>query len=198
MSNIPAVVNIRSHASDPVDLPEHPGVVTPCVSGRSGRKAKVGIGDDVDCLHRADQPELLDVARGADATKGDLSEEEEDAIDNKIAKALSSAREDASTINECDGDGDGDDTATTLTDVTGNFGYKDSYDDCGSKACKLTPAAIKQLESNLKKEQDKVTKLTEVKAKLYLDLQASKLSARNLKEKHTNALAKKDNGEYLP
>jgi hypothetical protein len=65
-------------------------------------------------------------------------------------------------------------------------------------ACKLTPAAIKRLESNFKKEQDKVTKLMEMKAKLHLDLQASKLSAHNLKEKHTNALAKKDNGEYLP
>ncbi len=64
-----------------------------------------------------------------DATKGDLSEEEEVAIDNQISKALSSAREDASTINECDSDGDGDDTATTLTDVTGDFGYEDSYDE---------------------------------------------------------------------
>jgi len=33
--------------------------------------------------------------------------------------------------------------------------------------------------------------------KVKLDLQAAKLSARNLKEKHTNALAKKDNGEYF-
>jgi hypothetical protein len=50
-----------------------------------------------------------------------------DVIDNAITKALSSAREDASTINKCDGDGDGDDTATTLTDVVGDFGYKDSH-----------------------------------------------------------------------
>jgi hypothetical protein len=133
-----------------------------------------------------------------DATKGDLFEEEEDTIDNETTKAVSSAREDVSTINECDGDGDADDMVTTLTDVTGDFGYEDSYDDCGSKACKLIPAAIKRLESNLKKEQDKVTNWMEMKAKLHLNLLASKLSARNLKEKHTNALSKKDNSEYLP
>jgi hypothetical protein len=56
MSYIPAAVNIRSHASDLVDLPECPGIVIPCVSGWSGRKVKVGIGDDVDCLHQENQP----------------------------------------------------------------------------------------------------------------------------------------------
>jgi hypothetical protein len=59
------------------------------------------------------------------------------------------------------------------------------------------PAASKRLESNLKKEQDKVIKLLDMNVKVKLDLQAAKLSVRNLKEKHTNALAKKDNGEYF-
>jgi hypothetical protein len=134
MSNIQEAVNIRSRASDSVDLPECPGIVTLCVSGWSGRKANIGIGDNVDCLHWANQPESLDVARGVDATKGDLSEEDEDAIDNEIAKAFSSAREDASTINNCDGDSDCDDMATNLTNVTGVFGYEDSYDGCGLQA----------------------------------------------------------------
>jgi hypothetical protein len=79
MSNITAAVTICLCASDPVDFPERPGVVTSHVSGLSGRKVKVGIGDNIDCLHQANQPESLDVARGADAIKGDLSKEEEDA-----------------------------------------------------------------------------------------------------------------------
>ncbi len=49
---------------------------------------------------------------------------------------------------------------------------------------------------NLKKEQDKVTKLLDMNIKVKFDLQAAKLSLHNLKKKHTNALAKKDNGEY--
>ncbi len=130
-------------------------------------------------------------ASGADATKGDLSKEEEDIIDSEIATALSSAR---ASINNHDSNG----MATTFTDVTGDFVYQDSYDHVSRKACKLTPAAIKWLELSLKKEQDTVTKLMDMKAKLNLDLQVSQLSAQNLKEKHTNALAKKDYGEYLP
>ncbi len=59
------------------------------------------------------------------------------------------------------------------------------------------PAAGKWLEANLKKEQDKVTKLLDMNIKVEFDLQAAKLSLRNLKEKHTNALTKKDNGEYF-
>jgi hypothetical protein len=151
MSNVPAAVNIRSRTSDPVDLPECPGIVTLHVSGRSGRKAKVGIGDNVDCLHRANQPESLNVARGADATKEDLSEEEGDTIDNEIAKALSSAREDASTINKCDGDGDGDDTATTLKLMSLTTLVMRIL--MMIVEVKLTPAAIRWMESNLKKTQ---------------------------------------------
>jgi hypothetical protein len=48
MSNIPALVNIHSRTSDLVGPLECPGIVTPRVSGWSGRKEKVGIGDDVD------------------------------------------------------------------------------------------------------------------------------------------------------
>ncbi len=48
-----------------------------------------------------------------------------------------------------------------------------------------------------KKERDKVTKLLGMNVKVKLNLQAAKLSARNLKVKHTNALAKKDNGEFF-
>jgi hypothetical protein len=53
------------------------------------------------------------------------------------------------------------------------------------------------LEVNLKKEQDKVTKLLDMNIKVKLNLRAAKLSLHNLKEKHTNALANKDNGEYF-
>jgi hypothetical protein len=113
-------------------------------------------------------------------------------LDNEIATALLCARGDKPTI-------DGDDTATittAYTDGTGDYDC-DDFEDRGSKARRLTPAAGKRLETNLKKEQVKVTKLQGMIAKINLNISASKLSARNLKEKHTNALAKKDNGEYL-
>ncbi len=42
-----------------------------------------------------------------------------------------------------------------------------------------------------------MTKLLNMNIKVKLDLQAAKLSLCNIKEKHTNALAKKDNGEYI-
>ncbi len=88
---------------------------------------------------------LWRAASGADATKGDLSEEEEDIIDDEIATSLSIAREDESTTNNRDNDN----TATNFTDITDDFGYEDSYDNVSSKACKLIPAAIKWLESVL-------------------------------------------------
>jgi len=134
------------------------------------------------------------ILRGEEAARGDLSKskEEDNTLDDGIATALLYARGDTSTIN-------GDNTATittTYTDGTGDHNC-DDFEDRGSKACRLTPAAGKRLEANLKKEQVKVTKLQGMIAKINLNLAASKLSARNLKENHTNALAKKDNGEYL-
>jgi hypothetical protein len=58
MLNIPAVVNIRSYNSDQVEPLECPGIVTPPVSGWSGRKVQVGIGDEDDCLHLVEQNNL--------------------------------------------------------------------------------------------------------------------------------------------
>ncbi len=132
--------------------------------------------------------------RGEEAAGGDLSKsmEEDITFDNEIATALLCARGDASTI-------DGDNTATittAYTDSTGDYGCED-FESHGGKACRLTPAAGKRLEANLKKEQVKVMKLLDMNIKVKFDLQAAKLSLRNLKEKHTNALAKKDNGEYF-
>ncbi len=59
MSNIPAAVNICSCDSDQVDHLKCPGIVTPCVSGQSGRKAQVGIGANTDCIHRVNLSECL-------------------------------------------------------------------------------------------------------------------------------------------
>jgi hypothetical protein len=134
------------------------------------------------------------ILRGGGSRRGDLSEsmEEDITFDNEIATALLCARGDTSTIN-------GDNTATittAYTDSTGDYDCED-FESHGGKARRLTPAADKQLEANLKKEQDKVRKLLDMNIKVKLDLQAAKLSLRNLKEKHTYALAKKDNGEYF-
>ncbi len=47
---------------------------------------------------------------------------------------------------------------TVYIEGTGDYN-DDDFESRGGKACRLKPAAGKQLKANLKKEQDKVTKL---------------------------------------
>jgi hypothetical protein len=114
------------------------------------------------------------ILRGEEAAGGDLSEsmEEEITFDDEIATALLCAKGDASTINN----NDAATITTAYTEGTGDYNCED-FESCGGKARRLTPAAGKWLEANLKKEQDKVTKLLDMNVKVKLDLQAAKLSA---------------------
>jgi hypothetical protein len=194
---IPAAVHIRLRA-EADDQPKGPSVITPHVgvgSGRGtldchhrvnlskrlvssdrGRGAEEGNIDQEEqhCSNDCGGAHSMDsrghISRGEEAAGGDLSEsmEEDITFDNEIATALLCARGDASTI-------DGNDTATittAYTDSTGDYDCEDFESRCG-KARRLTPAASKQLEANLKKEQDKVTKLLDMNIKVKFDLQAA-------------------------